>query len=158
MGNPAWGWVVATFQVGFTFCKSQNLGSKNQRKHLFFTPLAKGKLKKTTVLFEQNKQRSISLRGIAVNLTGMTVWFHLSQRGVDLQIGCQSGNRLEMVRNTCPSHRGCSSFKKKKKRKQKLIRIYLQLYRFLFSLSVVSFQKAYYRKNISHLVLWNSVR
>ena len=45
---------------GCDFCKSQNLGSKNPQTHLFLTPLAKGKLKKTTVLLEQNKQRSVS--------------------------------------------------------------------------------------------------
>lgn len=51
-------------------------------------PLAKGKLKKTTVLFEQNKQRSISLRGIAINLTGMNGLFYLSQKMVELQVEC----------------------------------------------------------------------
>ena len=77
-------------------------------------PLAKGKLKKTTVLFEQNKQRSISLRGIAINLTGMNVLFHLSQRVVDLQVECQSDSYLEIVGNKGLSHRGCIYFKKGK--------------------------------------------
>lgn len=46
-----------------------------------------------------------------------------------------------------------------KKRKRKLIQIYLHLYRFLFSFSVVSLWKAYYGKNIVHLVLlWSIVR
>lgn len=65
-----WPWAVAPhewasqhgiglgiFQVGITSCKCQNLGSKNPQNHLFLTPLAKGKLKKTTVLLEQNSRR-----------------------------------------------------------------------------------------------------
>ena len=59
-GAAPGGGAGTTFQEDVTFCKSQNWGSKNPQTHLFLTPLAKGKLKKTTVLLEQNKQRSVS--------------------------------------------------------------------------------------------------
>lgn len=44
---------------GRCFLQESEWGSKNPKNDLFLTPLAKGKLKKTTV-FEQNKQRGVS--------------------------------------------------------------------------------------------------
>lgn len=86
MGNPAWDWVGPPSRLVLLSAKRQNLGSKNPKILLFLTPAAKGKFKKTTVLFEQNKQRSILLTGIAINLTGMNVLFHLYQKLVELQV------------------------------------------------------------------------
>lgn len=108
----AWGSGQGCHQVGNTFCKCQNLGSKNPKHHLFFTALAKGKLKKTTVLLQQTERRSCHWGELICISLERVSHFHLWQRGTELQVEDQSmvslvflkKNYLEVV-ETNPNYR-----------------------------------------------------
>lgn len=89
-GQPPWaalgGGAGTTYQVGMTFCKSQNLGSKNPQNHLFLTPLAKGKLKPQS--YSKQAEECFRLRGIALDVIGMSTLLQSGQRVVQQQVEC----------------------------------------------------------------------